>query len=202
MTVDTAPRVTLPLPRSARHAAVGELVRRAHHGDTEAWSALVRQHTPLLWSITRSFRLSSADADDVVQTTWLRLTENLERVTDPEHVGAWLGTTARRECIRVTAQRRRTVPIGDDTFVLDLESPQDGPLMQLLAEDDVQAVRVALAQLPPRWRCLMELLMLDPPASYRQISQALPIPVGSIGPTRQRCLDRLRSLIDDPRPAR
>lgn len=173
----------------------GDLVVRARAGDDDAWVEIVQQHTALLWSITRSFRLSDDDSADVIQTTWLRLTENLGRLTEPEHVTAWLGTTTRRECMRVIQATRRVLLIGDDVVLLDKQPTPDEAGVRLLALDDAATLRAALLELPAHWQLLMELLMLDPPATYLEIAEDLGIPVGSIGPTRQRCLRRLRDLV-------
>src|SRR4051812_31229099 len=91
-------------------AEVAELVRAAADGDQVAWDELVDRYNGLVWSVARSHRLSSVDASDVVQTTWLRLVEYLGRLQDPERVGAWLATTARRESLRTLRQSARLLP--------------------------------------------------------------------------------------------
>ena len=98
----------------ATSSGVGELVRAAATGDRQAWDELVDRYSGLLWSIAIAYRLGRADAADVVQTVWLRLLENLERLRDPDRVGAWLATTARRECQRSLAQTRRMLPTDDE----------------------------------------------------------------------------------------
>jgi RNA polymerase sigma factor (sigma-70 family) len=175
---------------------VARLVRQAASGDKQAWERLVDQYGRLLWSITREFRLVESDAADVVQTTWMRLIEHIDRLQHPERVGSWLAVTARNECLRNLAARRRFVLAhDDDTF--------DGPADHepevdeaLLAEESAEVVREAMTHLPWRWRRLMELLMADPPISYAEISDELGLPIGSIGPTRGRCLARLRVLLE------
>jgi RNA polymerase sigma factor (sigma-70 family) len=175
---------------------VAEMVGRAAAGDSEAWGWLVDQYSRLIWSITTEFRLFEGDAADVVQTTWLRLLEHIGRLNHPERVGAWLAVTARNECLRQLAARKKIVLAHED---LELEAvapwaPEiDEPL---LAVERAQILREAMEHLPHRWQRLMELLMADPPASYAEISDQLGLPVGSIGPTRGRCLDRLRVLLE------
>lgn len=174
----------------------GALVLAAAAGDAAAWGELVDRHSGLLWSITRSFRLSPSDATDAMQTAWLRLTEHVDRLEDPERVTAWLATTTRRECLRLIALRRRLVLAGDETHLLEtgrgeVPSPSD----RLVAQEEAVVVRAALAQLPERWQRLMELLMQDPPPAYEEISRRLSMPIGSIGPTRGRCLQRLRAIV-------
>ncbi len=172
-----------------------ELVHRAAAGDRDAWHVLVDRHVALIWSIARQFRLDESDAADVSQTTWLRLLENLGRLQDPERVASWLATTARRECLRTIARRKRVV-VTDDVFVLDRQdSAQPEMDAHIISEERCREVRLALDCLPERWRRLLVLLSADPPMSYAEISRALDLPVGSIGPTRGRSLEKLRALL-------
>lgn len=166
------------------------LVRRAIDGDQRAWDELVAKFGGLVWSVARAHRLSPADAAEVSQITWLRLVENLDRLHDPARVGAWLATTARRECIRQLSATSRTVPQGDDLLEQDSQSPP--PDAGLLASERDQALWSGLARLPDRDRRLLRLLMSDPAPAYTEISAALAMPIGSIGPTRARALERLR----------
>jgi RNA polymerase sigma factor (sigma-70 family) len=172
------------------------LVRRAASGDRTAWEGLVDQFSRLLWAITRDFKLAESDAADVVQATWLRLLEHIDRIEYPERIGSWLATTARHECLRHLAARKRVMPIEDDheafTGAVGHQPDVDE---RLLAEERAQAVRVALSTLPSRSQRLLELLMADPPVSYTEISDQLGLPIGSIGPTRGRCLERLRLVL-------
>jgi RNA polymerase sigma factor (sigma-70 family) len=175
---------------------VAQLVRRAAIGDHAAWELLVDQFSRLIWAMTRDFRLAESDAADVVQATWLRLLEHIDRIEYPERIGSWLATTARHECLRhVAAGKRITLIQNDDTALSDAVSHQPGVDERLLADERAQEVRAAMTRLPSRWQQLLELLMADPPASYAEISDQLGLPVGSIGPTRGRCLDRLRVLL-------
>jgi RNA polymerase sigma factor (sigma-70 family) len=172
-------------------ASNGELVEAAAAGDQKAWDALVDRFTSLLWNIARQYRLSAADAADVVQTTWLRLVENLDRIAEPERLAGWLATTARRECLRVS--RRTDLPRpGEDFAVI----PDDGPAPgeQLLREEQDAALWAALARLGEGCQQLIRLLISDPPPSYAETAVIMGMKVGSIGPTRQRCLNQLRKL--------
>ena len=146
------------------------VLEAAANGDRQAWNALVAQYNGLVWSVARAHRLGDADAADVVQTTWLRLVEQLDRIRNPEGVGAWLATTARRECLRVLRVGQRQV----------LTDERDATLWQ------------AFAQLGERCRTLLRVLTADPPPSYDEVGAALDMPIGSIGPTRARCLEQLR----------
>jgi len=174
---------------------VAELVRRATDGDRQAWERLVDQFARLIWSITAEFKLVESDAADVAQTTWLRLLEHIDRIQYPDRVGSWLAATARNECLRSLAARKRVVLSDDD---IELGSAHvRGPEIdeRLLAAERDQTVRDAMSRLPRRWQRLLEMLMADPPASYADISDELELPIGSIGPTRGRCLARLRVLL-------
>jgi len=175
---------------------VGELVRRAARGDRTAWERLVDQFSRLLWAMTRDFKLSESDAADVVQATWLRLLEHIDRIEYPERIGSWLATTARHECLRHLAAGKRVMVVQDDHDAFsEAVSHQPDVDERLLAEERAQAVREALSTLPSRSQRLLEMLMADPPISYTEISDQLGVPIGSIGPTRGRCLERLRLVL-------
>jgi RNA polymerase sigma factor (sigma-70 family) len=173
---------------------LAEVVRCAASGDADAWGRLMDQYGRLIWSITRDFKLGESDASDVVQTTWMRLVEHIDRLEHPERVGAWLATTARNECLRNIASRRRLVLVGED-YGLESIAGHEQPVDEaLLAAERARTVREALKALPCHWQRLMELLMAEQP--YTVIADRLSLPVGSIGPTRGRCLDRLRVLLE------
>lgn len=171
------------------------LVRRAAEGDRWAWERLVDQYARLIWAMTRDFKLVESDAADVFQVTWLRLLEHIDRLEHPARVGSWLAATARHECLRSVAARKKVVLVHDDATLDGVAAHEPQVDERLLADERAQEVREALARLPRRWQLLLELLMADPPASYAEISDQLGLPVGSIGPTRGRCLARLRVLL-------
>lgn len=175
--------------------SAAQLVHAAAKGDQAAWDALVDRYTGLCWSIARSHRLSPADAADAVQTAWLRLVERLDTLRDPERVGAWLATTTRNECLRVIRRSSRQVPTGEDAW-LESSEPVDPPDLTVLASEEAVELWQAVDGLPDRCRQLLRVLMADPPPSYEDVSAALEMPVGSIGPTRARCLERLRDQLD------
>jgi RNA polymerase sigma factor (sigma-70 family) len=174
---------------------IARLVQRAAEGDRRAWERLVDQYARLIWAMTRDFKLVESDAADVAQATWLRLLEHIDRLEYPARVGSWLAATARNECLRSVAARKRVVLVQDDVALKDDGAHAPAVDERLLANERAQAVREALSRLPPRWQRLLGLLMADPPASYAEISDQLGLPVGSIGPTRGRCLERLRELL-------
>jgi RNA polymerase sigma factor (sigma-70 family) len=170
-----------------------DLVTRARNDDQQAWDALIERYAALIWSICHRYQLGKADAEDVVQTVWLRLVDQLGKVRAPAAIAAWLATTTRRECcraLRAAARQKATWPneLGAETILDMARTAED----ELLAAERHAALREALAQLTPRDRELIAVLTADPPVPYAEISARLGIPVGSIGPTRLRCLDKLR----------
>src|SRR5437764_2717422 len=170
-----------------------ELVRAAAAGDQAAWNEVAERYQGLVWATPRSYPLSRADAGDVAQTTWLRLVENLDRIREPEHLGAWLATTARRESFRHLRLHGRELP-SDEADVF--ESPGDDPLeIALLTEERDLALWRAFARLSERCQTLLRLLVSEDEPSYEAIGAALGMPVGAIGPTRMRCLDKLRTYV-------
>jgi RNA polymerase sigma factor (sigma-70 family) len=172
---------------------VGELVAAALAGDVQCWNGLVQRYTPLLLSVVRRFRLDGSDAEDVVQTVWLRLVEQLGRIREAQALPGWIATTARHECLHVLDGRRRAVPtdLADQGWPDDAGDPPVDT--DLLTGERHEALLAALAELPERQRALLLLLLHDPPIPYEEISRRLGIPVGSIGPTRARALGRIRS---------
>ncbi|MGH9076864.1 MAG: RNA polymerase sigma factor [Acidimicrobiales bacterium] len=173
---------------------MADLVRAAAGGDQRAWNALVDRFASTIWAIARSHRLGTSDASDVSQTTWLRLVENLDRINQPERVGAWLATTARRESLRVLRQSGRQAAAGDDLETAADPAPDLSPDHRLLCAERDRMVSGLVEQLPARSRLLLQFLSADSPMSYYHISEAMGMPIGSIGPTRGRALDQLRRL--------
>lgn len=169
---------------------VARTVRAAAAGDQHAWDMLVDRYAGLVWSVIRGHRLSGADAADASQTTWLRLVEHAAGLTDPGRVGSWLATTARRECLRTLRCAGRQIPMGDDLPEPECDAPAvDAELLR--SERDAE-LWDAFGRLPQRDQLLLRMLTAEPAASYEEISASLDMPVGSIGPTRARCLERLR----------
>jgi RNA polymerase sigma factor (sigma-70 family) len=171
-------------------ATTRQLVAAAAAGDQEAWAALIDRYSSLLWSVARSFRLAESDAADVVQTTWLRLVEHLDRVEDPDRLSGWLATTVRRECLRLVRRgaHESYAPIAD---VAD-----DNPGLDagVLKDERDAALWLAFGQLDEACQQLLRVLMADPPPAYAAVAAALDLPIGSIGPTRARCLSKLRQM--------
>ncbi len=172
-----------------------DLVGRAAGGDAAAWDLLVGRYENLLWSVARAHRLDTADAADVVQTTWLRLLENLGRIQEPERISGWLITTSRRECLRLLRRAGREIL---DDLVVDLVDEVTPPVETALLQQERDAVLWrCFGQLPERCQRLLRVLMAAEPPAYTEVSEALGLPVGAIGPTRMRCLNKLRALAGD-----
>ena len=175
--------------------ALDQLIRAAAGGDQAAWDEIVNRFTGLVWATARAHRLSRDDAADVAQTTWLRLVENLDRIREPERLGGWLATTARHESLRVIRRGAREQPSDEpDLFA----APSDDMFDRLLVERERDgALWRAFAMLSERCKTLLRLLVADEEPSYEEIGSALGMPIGAIGPTRMRCLDKLRKTVDD-----
>jgi RNA polymerase sigma factor (sigma-70 family) len=171
---------------------VSRLVRSSASGSEAAWNELVRRYSPLVLAVTRSYQLSAVDAQDVSQTVWLRLVEHMASLREPEALPGWLVTTTARECYRQIRQGRRVLP---------MDPAADGSVRYCTAADPDagleraelhQALRDGLGELPARDQQLLRLRAADPPRPYHEISQLMGMPIGSIGPTLRRSLDRLR----------
>jgi len=166
------------------------LIRAAQDGDDAAWGAIVERFAGLVWATTRAHRLTPAEAADVAQTTWLRLVENLDRIKDPERLGAWLATTARRECLRHIRLQSREIVTGEDSL---FEAPsEDRAEQRLITRERNTAVRRAFGRISERCQALLRMLAAPEPFTYDEIASATGMAIGAIGPTRARCLDQLR----------
>lgn len=179
---------------------ISALVLAATQGDQSAWREIVRRYNPLVWTVAREHGLPTNDAADVAQATWLILAQRLSGLRHPDRLAAWLATTASRESLRVLAIRRRETPLdwadvrtAGQPFVDPLDDrPDDDPEALVLAADQDGALWRAFATLPRRCRRLLRLLATAPELTYAQAAHALGIRLGSVGPTRGRCLDTLR----------
>lgn len=169
------------------------LVARVGDGDQRAWDELVERYSPLVWSICCRYQLTRQDIDDVGQSVWLLLVEQAGKLREPAALPGWIATTTKRECLRALRISRRhdhgALPPEDQMPADDADAVIEHEI--IVAERDA-ALRAALAELPQNCRELLSMLIGDPPRNYADISATLGIAVGSIGPTRARCLDRLR----------
>lgn len=169
-----------------------ELIDRARRGDQDAWNGLVDRYAGLVWAIARGYGLDRADAADVNQVVWMRLVEHLDRLAEPDRAGAWIATVARNECKRVLRRSGRERPTEPD---VDLTDPRDEPVDQPLLRNERNAeLWQSFRRLSPRCQQLLRLLMAAPRPNYAEVAAALDMPIGSIGPTRMRCVARLREI--------
>jgi RNA polymerase sigma factor (sigma-70 family) len=189
--------VTLRLVEEAHvddeESPIAGLVTAANRGDQGAWRELVARYSPLLVSVIRRFGLSPSETEDVAQTVWLRMVEHLGALREPHALPKWLITTGRREAIRHLSSGRRDWPRDPRTDTWPaVPADGDDPDEAIDRADRHEALLAGMAELPARQRELLIMLMLDPPLSYATISERTGIPVGSIGPTRARAIERLR----------
>jgi RNA polymerase sigma factor (sigma-70 family) len=172
----------------------GDLVARIIAGDQDAWVALTDRYTNVLWSVARGMRLSMADSADAVQTTWLRLVERIDTLREPQHLGSWLVTTVRRESLAMLRRGAHTRPAQSEEWE-DIPAAGDPLDEALVREERDVALWKAFNALSVRCQALLRMLIADPAPSYAEVSAAFGVAVGSIGPTRQRCLNALRKIM-------
>jgi|HubBroStandDraft_6_1064221.scaffolds.fasta_scaffold169885_2 RNA polymerase sigma factor (sigma-70 family) len=193
---DATSRPRPPISHTAMEcnaAVITDLMRRARSGEKQAWDALVERYAPLIWSICRKYELHGADAEDVGQSVWLHLVDHLDRIRDPAALPGWLVTTTRRECVRVLRAARGQHDEGQAPNAENGSGEQIATAEEeLLTAERHAALRGALMSLSPCCQQLIALLIEDPPVPYAEISARLGLAVGSIGPSRRRCLDKLR----------
>jgi RNA polymerase sigma factor (sigma-70 family) len=186
--------------RAARSDA--QLVAACRRGERGAWEMLVRRYQRLIYTIPRRARLGEADAADVFQTVFERLHRHLDGLEQPDRLQAWLVTTARRETLRLLREGRRTVVLEPAAGDGDRGGPEPAdvdPLPDQVIEQFQMRhrVRLALEQCTDPCRTLLAMLYgEDEPVPYAQIAARLGVPEGSIGPTRARCLAKLRALLE------
>lgn len=176
-------------------ASVAALVTKAGEGEARAWEELVNRFGGMIAATGRRYRLSTSDVAELQQTTWLRLVENLHRIEQPERVGGWLATTARRESLQLLRRASKYHSGADQMLANMADKHLPEPDSRPIAEEREAVVRAAWDRLKPRCQELLSLLVSDDPMGYKDLSQLLQMPVGSIGPTRQRCLQHLRRLV-------
>lgn len=191
-----APNPTTDMIINVTGIDISRCLADANDGDQQAWDAIVAEYSNLVWSVARSFRLTSADAADVYQATWLRLVENLGRIREGDRLGAWLGTTARREALALLRRGRRSVAVSDVELLsgvsIDITPSAEETVLR---HEEYANLWRAFALMSDQCQRLLRVIFADPPPSYTEASAALEIPVGSIGPTRARCLGNLHNLL-------
>ena len=173
---------------------VADLLASAARGDQSAWNALVQRYMPLVYSVTRKLNLTQPEAEDVSQTVWLKLIEHLDSIKTPAALPGWIATTTRNAAISALRSGRRTQPVDPAPGgMLDRTSTSHNVENDVMRFEQFQALRSAIDQLRPDYRQLILLMLDDPPHSYEEIGELMGIPATSVGPTRARCLKKLRS---------
>ena len=182
---------------SLRSVTVATLVEKARQSDAGAWEELVARFGGMIAATGRRYRLTPSDVSELQQTTWLRLVENLHRIEQPERVGGWLATTARRESLQLV-RRAGKYHSGADQMLANMPDKHlPDPDARPIAEERETVLRAGWGRLKPRCQELLLLLISDDPVGYKDLSKLLQMPVGSIGPTRARCLEHLRRLVEE-----
>ncbi len=174
-------------------------VQDAVAGDAQAWDRLVDRYAGLVWSVCRAHRMSAEDAADVSQLTWLRLLENLDRIRDPQRLAGWLATTCRRECLAYLRRARPSTPVEEEHLDRLLGGGAAADRSTLEADQNATLWQ-AFLRLSEWCQRVLRALVVDAeggPPSYLIVAAELQVPVGSLGPTRARCLSQLRKLLDN-----
>jgi RNA polymerase sigma factor (sigma-70 family) len=177
-----------------RAARMTALMSAARQGSDDAVGEIVTEFSPLLWHVARAAGLSPGDAQDVLQTVWMRLIEHLDDIRTPTALAGWLVVTTRREAWRVRAAERKQIPTDQESFA---ELPVKGPGSeeQVIIEDQRRRLWAAIRQLSPRCQELLRIVAFVPRPDYAAVAAGLGMQIGSIGPTRGRCLAKLRALL-------
>ena len=185
---------TVPASQPDRSARIAGLVTAARDGSDDALGQIVTELSPLLWQVARAAGLSSGDAEDVLQTVWMRLLAHLDGIRTSTALTAWLVVTTRREAWRVRAAGRRQLPADQDWLGA---LPDQGPDSeeQVIIDEQRHTLWAAIGKLSPRCQELLRIIAFVPRPDYQAVAAELGMPVGSVGPTRGRCLAKLRALL-------
>ncbi|HEY7881087.1 MAG TPA: sigma-70 family RNA polymerase sigma factor [Streptosporangiaceae bacterium] len=194
--MDEPQPVTVRANKPGRAARMADLLSAARAGSEDALGQIVNELSPLLWQVARSAGLSQSDAEDVLQTVWMRLITHLDGIQDAGALTSWLVTTTKREAWRVRAAGRKQLPADQDVFA-DLPDKGPGSEEQVILEDQRRELSAAIGMLSRRCQELLRILAFAPRPDYATVAAALGMRVGSIGPTRGRCLAKLRALLAD-----
>jgi len=192
--MDEPQPVTVRANKPGRAARMADLLSAARAGSEDALGQIVNELSPLLWQVARSAGLSQGDAEDVLQTVWMRLITHLDGIHEAGALTGWLVTTTKREAWRVRAAGRKQLPADQDVFS-DLPDKGPGSEEQVIVEDQRRELWAAIGMLSRRCQELLRIMAFAPRSDYATVAAALGMRVGSIGPTRGRCLAKLRALL-------
>jgi RNA polymerase sigma factor (sigma-70 family) len=192
--MDDSKPVTVRPSQPDRSARISRLVGEAREGSEDALGEIVTEFSPLLWHVARAAGLSTADAEDVVQTVWMRLLAHLDDIRDSAALAGWLVTTTRREAWRVRDTRRRQ-PAMDTELFTALADPSPGSEEQVIIDDQRRALWQAVGRLSKQCQEMLRIVAFIPRPDYAAVAAELGMPLGSVGPTRGRCLAKLRALL-------
>lgn len=174
------------------------LLRGCRRGDARSWNTLVERFQGLVYSIPRRMGLSDDDSSDVFQATFTALFKHVDRIESASTIPKWLSTTASRESFRLIRQRRNqsVIDIEDQTLEDVLKAEDVAVDEQVLKAEMAELISAGLSSISPKCQELLQLLYRADEVSYQDISDQLGMPIGSIGPTRARCLEKLRSVLE------
>jgi RNA polymerase sigma factor (sigma-70 family) len=197
--MDESMSVTAPPDRSGqsdRTARMADLLDAARGGSEEALGQITAELSPMLWHVARAAGLGADDAEDVVQTAWERLLSHLADIRVPQALIGWLVVTTKHEAWRIRSSGRRQRP-ADQEWLTALPDHAAGIEEQILLDEQQRALWRAVGRLSAQCQELLRIVAFIPRPDYQSVSAALGMPVGSIGPTRGRCLDKIRVLLAD-----
>lgn len=180
----------------APRGTVADLLSRVGDGDPAAWEEIVRRYGQLVSATVRSFRLQDADALDAVQTTWLRLAEHVEQIQQPERLGGWLVTTARRACLQILRHAKSHLDLSDPVAET-VADPVAGPEQCIIRDDSTRGLWNFVSELSSRRQTVLRALFTERPPPYAEVARVAGIPIGGIGPTRARALAQLRVRLEE-----
>jgi RNA polymerase sigma factor (sigma-70 family) len=175
------------------------LVERCQKGDRAAWDRLVSRFSDYVYSIPRRYRLSEEDCADVFQSTFQSLYLNLDRIDSVKAIPKWLAVTAARASLQVirVSNSRRENPTEQSDLDSMLASEEASAETAAMEASDADTLRIGLKELGGKCQTLLEALYLSESSSYDKVAEKLGMPSGAIGPTRARCLAKLRLILEN-----
>jgi RNA polymerase sigma factor (sigma-70 family) len=197
--MDESMSVTAPpdrSDRSDRNARIADLLDAARGGSEDALGQITAELSPMLWHVARAAGLGADDAEDVVQTTWERLLSHLADIRVPQALIGWLVVTTKHEAWRIRSSSRRQRP-ADQEWLTAIPDHAAGAEEQIVLDEQQRALWRAVGRLSAQCQELLRIVAFIPRPDYQSVSAALGMPVGSIGPTRGRCLEKIRVLLAD-----